>query len=85
MSVDLMHPSCEYFRRARWQVEIENDIDFPRVDLKKVSLDDGFTSSEKENTHLAGLMQQEIRSIIVEDKKKNMVREKNTATNVSTR
>ena len=63
-TVDLQHPSCEYMRFKMWQVEIDNDVDFPRIDLKTVHVKPGYTSTEKDNPDLARLMKDDIMKMI---------------------
>jgi hypothetical protein len=39
-----------------WRVEVSNDIAFPLVDIKKITLQSGFSADEKENPFMQSLM-----------------------------
>jgi hypothetical protein len=39
-----------------WQVEVNNDVAFPMIDLKKLQLETGFSRDEKENPVMQSLM-----------------------------
>jgi hypothetical protein len=43
-----------------WRDEVEHDISFPMVDIGKVKLEEGFSSTEKENHYMRSLMHVEV-------------------------
>jgi hypothetical protein len=59
--------SPSILRPEDWRDEIANDIAFPTVNVDKIPLSEGYSSEEKENPYLAGIMYADILQLIVDD------------------
>jgi hypothetical protein len=59
-SLDYTLVTNSRIRSEKLQDELDNDIDFPMVDVRKLAMEDGYSSSQKENEKLATIMHERI-------------------------